>query len=164
MDDYTAFVAWAFIGGLVGTAAMDAIKYVGHKGGLLGGVRMDLLGRWALGMIRWRFVYADIHKADRYPNEAAAGWLFHYLTGGLVALGYPLALWLFGLPLNADHFRYAVFFGLCTSVFPWFLVYPAFGVGLFGARAPKAARPILTSIVSHTCYGGGIGLVLGAVF
>jgi len=160
---YSTLVVWAFVGGLVGTAAMDGIKYIGHKMSLLGGVKMDLLGRWALGMLRGRFVYSDIHHAQPYPNETAVGWIFHYVTGGVVALGYPLALWLFDIPLAADHLVYALLFGLCTSVFPWFMVYPAFGVGFFGKRAPKAARPILTSLVSHTCYGIGIGLVLNAV-
>ena len=164
MDTFAQLGFWAFVGGLVGTAAMDGIKYVGHKASLLGGVKMDLLGRWALGMIDGRFAYADIHHADPYPNETAAGWVFHYLTGGLVALGYPIAMSLFGIPFDANHLGYAVLFGLCTSVFPWLLVYPAFGVGFFGVRAPKQARPVLTSIVSHACYGFGIGVVLNAIY
>jgi hypothetical protein len=157
------FTLWAFIGGLVGTAAMDGIKYIGHKASLLGGVKMDLLGRWALGMLRGKFVYADIHHAESCENEVVAGWFFHYLTGGLVALGYPVLLWLLDIPLTVSHVGYAVLFGLGSSIFPWFMVYPAFGVGFFGVRAPKAARPVITSIVSHACYGAGIGLFLTAV-
>lgn len=154
------FLILAFVGGLVGTFSMDAIKYVGHKFSLIGGVRMDMLGRWALGMVRGRFVYADIHEADGYQNEIAVGWLFHYFTGGLVALAYPLLLLLFGIPLQEAHLMHAILFGLGTSVLPWFVVYPAFGKGWFGARAPKAAKPILTSLVSHTFYGAGIGLMM----
>lgn len=154
------FLMLAFLGGLAGTFAMDAIKYVGHKLHLIGGVKMDMLGRWALGMWNGKFVHSDIHHAKAYPNEVAAGWIFHYLTGGLVALIYPVVLLMFGLTLQHSQLIYAIFFGLATSVLPWFMVYPAFGKGWFGAKMPKAARPILTSLVSHTFYGAGIGLVL----
>ena len=159
MSTLTGFFAMAFIGGLVGTIAMDTIKYVGHNLRLIGGVKMDMLGRWALGMRHGKFVYADIHEAQPYPHEVMAGWIFHYLTGGLVALAYPLILAMFGISLQNTHLLYAVLFGLGTSLLPWFVVYPAFGKGWFGAKAPKAAKPILTSLVSHTFYGAGIGLV-----
>ena len=163
MEELIRFSVWAFVGGLVGTVAMDAIKYVGHKAKLIGGVKMDMLGRWSLGMLQGKFIHKDIHHSPGFPNEVAAGWIFHYLTGGLVALGYPLALLVLGIPMPQDHVVYALIFGLCTSVFPWFIVYPAFGVGWFGSRAPKAARPVVTSLVSHTFYGGGIGILLNAV-
>ncbi len=153
----------AFVGGLVGTVAMDAIKYVGHALKLIGGVRMDMLGRWALGMMRGKFVYDDIHHAPAFPGEVPAGWLFHYLTGGLVALAYPFFVWMLGQPLTLAQMSNAVIFGLLTSVLPWFVVYPAFGKGWFGSRAPKAARPVVTSLVSHTCYGAGIGAVFLAL-
>jgi hypothetical protein len=152
----------ASIGGIVGTAAMDAAKYVGHKLHLIGGVRMDMLGRWALGMLVGRFVHADIHESPSYPGEIPAGWIFHYFTGVIVAWLYPFFVLAAGLssPPRLDS---AVVFGLCTSVLPWFMVYPAFGKGWFGSKAPKAARPILTSIVSHTFYGAGIGAVFMTV-
>lgn len=163
MHSLFGFLVLAFVGGLVGTLAMDAIKYIGHKLHLIGGVRMDMLGRWSLGMLRGRFVYADIHDAPGFPNEVVAGWLFHYLTGGLVAIAYPLMLIALNIPLQQAHLIHAILFGLATSVLPWFVVYPAFGKGWFGARAPKASKPVLTSLVSHTFYGAGIGLVMLSV-
>lgn len=149
----------ASLGGIAGTVAMDSIKYVGHKARLIGGVRMDMLGRWALGMLRGNFVHQDIHESPAQLHENLAGWLFHYATGILVAWFYPMFVWLIGFDMTGVSILPAVLFGLSTSVLPWFIVYPAFGKGWFGARAPKAARPILTSIVSHTFYGGGIGAV-----
>ena len=148
----------ASIGGIVGTAAMDAAKYVGHRMRLIGGVRMDMLGRWALGMLVGRFVHEDIHGSPVQPGEVSAGWIFHYFTGVIVAWMYPF----FALAAPPG-FASAVVFGLCTSVLPWFMVYPAFGKGWFGSKAPKTARPVLTSIVSHTFYGAGIGAVFMVV-
>lgn len=154
---------WSFVGGLAGTALMDAVKWIGHSLHLIGGVKMDMLGRWSLGMLRGRFVYADIHHAPAFQHEIAAGWLFHYFTGGLVALIYPLLLIALHLSPQLMTMRDAILFGLATSLLPWFIVYPAFGKGWFGVRAPKSAKPVLTSLVSHTFYGAGIGLVLQAM-
>jgi hypothetical protein len=156
---YCNQVFLASLGGIAGTAAMDAAKYVGHTLRLIGGVRMDMLGRWALGMLAGRFVHTDIHESPALPGEVAAGWIFHYLTGVLVAWAYPVFVALFGAFGSPPHLWSAVVFGLGTSVLPWFMVYPAFGKGWFGIRAPKAARPVLTSIVSHAFYGAGIGAV-----
>jgi hypothetical protein len=159
MEMTVMHLATAFVGGLVGTTAMDIAKYVGHAMRLIGGVRMDMLGRWALGMVGGRFVYDDIHEAVSYPNEVPVGWFFHYATGGLVALAYPFLLPVLGMPPVADPVMSGMLFGLGTSILPWFIVYPAFGKGWFGNRAPKGARPVITSLVSHTFYGAGIGLV-----
>lgn len=153
-------LAWAFVGGLVGTAAMDSIKYVGHKLRLIGGVKMNMLGRWALGMLKGKFIHADIHHYPSFNNEVGIGWLFHYVVGGLVAIAFPFLLAPGSAIDQAAIIKYSIMFGLATSVLPWFVVYPAFGVGFFGVRAPKEAKPVLTSIVSHTCYGFGIGAVL----
>jgi hypothetical protein len=149
----------ASAGGIVGTVAMDSIKYFGHKLRLIGGVRMDMLGRWALGMLKGKFIYQDIHEASGFAGEVPAGWAFHYLTGVLVAWGFPVFALSLGLSGSLSLFGGAVVFGLITSVLPWFMVYPAFGKGWFGSRAPKSAKPILTSVVSHTFYGAGIGAV-----
>ena len=112
----------ASLGGIVGTVAMDGIKYVGHKAHLIGGVRMDMLGRWSLGMLRGKFVYKDIHDAPAYPGETRAGWIFHYLTGIVVAWFYPLFTYLFGLSMTPPQMSSAILFGLSTSVLPWFMV------------------------------------------
>lgn len=149
----------ASLGGIIGTAAMDGIKYVGHKANLIGGVRMDMLGRWSLGMLTGKFVYDDIHHAPELPGETMAGWIFHYFTGIAVAWLFPLFVIAIGMTDNPQWIISSIIFGLSTSVLPWFVVYPAFGKGWFGSKAPKAAKPVLTSIVSHTFYGAGIGSV-----
>jgi hypothetical protein len=160
--DTTQYLQWlgvASLGGVVGTAAMDSIKYIGHKARLIGGVRMDMLGRWSLGMLHGKFVHADIHASPVCAGENMAGWIFHYLTGIVVAWFFPLFALAFGMTMSPPQMSSAILFGLSTSVLPWFMVYPAFGKGWFGSRAPKAARPVLTSVVSHTFYGAGIGAV-----
>lgn len=150
--------ALAFMAGLFGTMIMDLIKYFGHKAHLIGGVKMEILGRWSLGMTKGQFFYVDIHASPEIENEVLAGWIFHYLTGGLIALVFPLLLLSLSMPSIESIFYYAFLFGLTTSVLPWLVVYPAFGKGWFGHKAAAASKPILTSLVSHTFYGAGIGI------
>jgi DUF2938 family protein len=93
-------------------------------------------------------------------NELAAGWIFHYLTGGSAALTYPVLYLVLNVPLPENHLFPSLLWGLATSVLPWFILYPAFGWGLFGTRAPKGTRPLLSTAISHSLYGLGLGTVL----
>ena len=65
---------------------------------------------------------------------AGAGWLSVSPGVLLVALGY----------------------GLATCVFPWFLMFPAFGFGLLGRRGPQELRLFRTSLINHLFYGFGL--------
>ena len=42
------------------------------------------------GLFDARFVHENIIDSSPIRNEASAGWIFHYLTGGSLALTYPL--------------------------------------------------------------------------
>jgi hypothetical protein len=93
-------------------------------------------------------------------NELAAGWLFHYLTGGAVALTYPVLYLAFNVPAPENHLVPGLLWGLATTVLPWFILYPAFGWGFFGSKAPRGIRPLLSTTISHLLYGLGLGIVL----
>ena len=111
-------------------------------------------------MLGGRFAHQDIKASSPIRYEGTAGLAFHYLTGGGMALAYPV----FFLALQGDmpevHLVAGLVFGLATVVLPWLVLYPAFGYGFFGARAPVNSRPILSPLVEHAVYGLGIGLAL----
>lgn len=153
---------WAVVGGLAGTVLMDLIAIAAEKlkitsGGRCGGPQV--IGRLVIGMFEGRFVHKNIIDSNPVKNEASAGWIFHYLTGGILALTYPL----FFLALNhmpQDHLISSVVWGLATSLLPWLILYPGYGWGLFGLRAPKNASPLIATPVAHMLYGLGLGIVL----
>ncbi len=111
-------------------------------------------------MFRGHFVHTNIIESSPVKNELAAGWFFHYLTGGSVALTYPLFYLAFNVPLPANHLLSSLVWGLATTLLPWFILFPAFGWGFFGVRAPRGTRPLISPAVSHLLYGLGLGLVL----
>jgi hypothetical protein len=151
----------AYVGGIVGAVLMDITETFAARAGLTSGVNVALVGRWALGLLRGQWAHADIARAPVRPGEVRAGWAFHFLVGGgAVALIYPAVL----LPLGADPFAHpwlgGLLFGLATSLFPWFVLLPAFGWGWFGRRGPRDANALLASPLSHIPYGLGIGAVM----
>jgi len=157
---------WAIVGGLLGTALMDIAGSLAERlkitsVGKWGGNRA--LGRWALGIFRGHFVHKDILKSSPLKNELFAGWITHYFTGGCVALTYPFFFLAFNVTTPEDHLLPSLIWGGATIVLPWFILYPAFGWGFFGIRAPKGTRPLVATTISHLLYGLGLGIVLNIV-
>lgn len=153
----------AFLGGLVGAVLMDITETWAAKCGIRSGVNIALVGRWCLGLLRGKFVYANILESPSLPNEVRAGWAFHFLIGGGgVALLYPCFFWVTHIPLPNNHLLGGIVFGLLTSLLPWFVLLPSFGWGVLGRRAPKGSNALLASTLSHIPYGFGVGAVIAA--
>jgi hypothetical protein len=106
------------------------------------------------------FIHENIRESNPVRNEVHAGRVFHYFTGGSVALIYPAFYLVFSVPMPADHLIPSLAFGLATVVLPWFLLFPAYGYGFFGIRGPARSRPLIAPIIEHMLYGLGIGVVL----
>jgi hypothetical protein len=111
-------------------------------------------------LLRGRLVHDDIRKSPSLEHESSAGWIVHYVTGGTVALMYAVLYLAVGGALPGSHMISGVLWGLVTAVFPWLILYPAFGWGLFGSASPEGTRPLLSPALSHSLYGLGLGIVL----
>ncbi len=77
-----------------------------------------------------------------------------------MALTYPAFFLVLHVSLPANHLLSGLVWGLATTLLPWFVLFPAFGWGLFGVRAPKGTRPLLLPTISHLLYGLALGIVL----
>ncbi len=111
-------------------------------------------------MFHGHFVHDYILESSPVKNEARVGAIFHYFTGGGAALLYPAYFLVFKAPLPEDHLIPGLVFGLATVILPWFILYPVFGYGFFGVRAPVKSRPLMAPTIEHMIYGLGIGIVL----
>ena len=151
----------AYVGGIVGAVLMDITETLAARAGLTSGVSVALVGRWALGLLRGQWKHADIARSPARPREVRMGWVFHFLIGGGgVALVYAALLEASGWTLSAHRLWGGVAFGVATSLLPWLLLLPAFGWGWFGRRGPRGSNALLSSMVSHTPYGLGVGVVM----
>jgi len=140
--------------GIAATVTMDVLASLSRRFGIIVGAKGTWVGRWYLGMARGRFAHANIADAPELPGEIRIAMFGHYLIGTLLAVLYVVGTdW---LGVASDRVLSALGFGVATCVFPWLLMYPCFGFGLFGVRGPSELRLFTTSLVNHFFYGFGI--------
>jgi Protein of unknown function (DUF2938) len=113
-----------------------------------------LLGRWALHMPGGTFFHSSIAAAPPRRFECAAGWIAHYTIGVVLALVF-LALapvdW-----LARPTVLHSLLYGICTVVFPLFVLQPALGLGVASSKTPRPAQARLKSLVTHLVFGLGL--------
>jgi hypothetical protein len=140
--------------GVAATVTMDVLASVAGRVGLTAGAKGQWVGRWYLGMARGQFVHSNIAAAPERAGETLAALIGHYAIGiALAALYVVGAGW---LGVTPRVLLVALGYGLATCVFPWFLMFPAFGFGLLGLRGPPELMLIRTSVTNHLFYGFGL--------
>ena len=159
------FFVVSFVGGFVGAYFMDVTEAILSRWHIRSGVTAAYIGRWAVGLGQGRFFHANIESSNPIKNEVRIGLWFHFIVGGgMVALAYPVVMTLLGFTGSSDHLFTSLIFGFATSIFPWFILMPSLGWGLFGLKGPAGSKPVLAPILSHIPYGLGIGLTLMAYY
>lgn len=117
-----------------------------------------LVGRWIGHWPEGRFAHAGIGKAAPVAGEAALGWIAHYLIGIVFA---ALLLALRGLDwARQPTVLPALIVGIGSIVAPFFLMQPAFGLGIAAAKTPAPWTARWRSLVAHTSFA--VGLYLAA--
>ena len=113
-----------------------------------------LVGRWFSHMTEGRFRHASIATAAQMPSECAVGWIAHYVIGAFYGVAF-VALASGGW-LSQPTFLPAVIFGVVTVLLPFFIMQPAFGLGLAASRTPNPAQARLRTLLSHAAFGVGL--------
>jgi len=150
-------MAWVSSGigvGIAATVTMDVLGSVTKRLGLTTGPEGRWIGRWFLGIARGQFVHASIAASPERAGEMPVALIAHYAIGIVLAVLYVVgADW---LGISPGSLLAALGFGAATCVFPWFLMFPAMGLGVLGLRGPLELRPIRTSLINHLYYGFGL--------
>lgn len=140
--------------GIAATVTMDVLASAFRRVGLTEGVKGQWVGRWYLGIVRGQFTHANIADAPALPGEQRAAFIGHYAIGITLAVLYFVgADW---MGVSADGFFAAFGYGFATNVFPWFLLFPAFGFGPLGVKGPSELRLLTSSTLNHLAYGFGL--------
>lgn len=142
--------------GVVATAVMDILVTLARMAHVVTPLPPTLLGRWVASISRGHVRHASIEQAAPVGHELVIALLAHYAVGVVFALLYLLAT--SRLDMSPRSAGAAITFGLATCVFPWLLMFPAMGFGLFGVRGPPGTPLFLSSLVGHAAYGAGIWL------
>ena len=140
--------------GVAATVTMDVLGSIARRVGLAAGAKGQWVGRWYLGIARGKLVHADIAAAPELAGEKQAALVGHYVIGIVLAVFYVVGAGL--LDVSPGGFLVAIGYGLATCVFPWFLVFPALGFGVFGLKGPPELRLFTSSVMNHLFYGLGL--------
>ena len=124
-------------------------------------LNLRLLGRWLCHMPAGTFRHSGITAAAPRQFEVAVGVTAHYAIG--VAFAWALVVITGGNWLSEPTLLPALFFGVVTVVFPFFMMQPALGYGVASSRAPNPTRARLKSLMSHSVFGLGLYLCALAV-
>jgi hypothetical protein len=146
----------AFAVGMCATLLMDLLNFLGAKMEWVAQFRPSMLGRWVTHLVRGEIVLQDIRKAPAAKGEFVIGEFTHYGIGGVLAVFFVLLAGLTGLPVT--NFAVTCVYGVLTSVFAWFILFPAYGFGVFGKRGPPHMKPLKTSLYGHFNFGLGLGI------
>lgn len=109
-----------------------------------------MVGRWFQHMPQGRFIHSTIKNASPMPYEKAVGWGAHYLIGIIYSVFYFSVV----VPIVGEvSFISGLSFGVVTIFFPWLVLQPGLGLGVFARKAesPNIIRLINLSI--HSIFG-----------
>ncbi|EKV32616.1 hypothetical protein C882_2695 [Caenispirillum salinarum AK4] len=119
-------------------------------------LNLALVGRWVGHFPRGRIRHVSIAAAEPVPGEAALGWFTHYVVG-IAFAAVLVAGW--GTDwVRAPTLPPALIVGAGTVVFPFFIMQPAFGLGLAGAKTPNPRMTRVRSLLAHLSFGLGLYL------
>lgn len=142
--------------GVGATLVMDLWGWLLRRVYGVNGLDYRLVGRWLGHMPRGLFRHDGIGRAPAVRAEALIGWTAHYGIGIAFASGLVAATgagW-----LQQPTAMPAIATGLVTVALPYFVMQPAFGLGIAGARTPDPVAARLRSLITHLVFGAGLYL------
>lgn len=115
-----------------------------------------LVGRWLRYMPEGIFRHSNIGSVPQKSAECMVGWVAHYMIGIIFALTF-LEL------VGRDWFQYptlipAIIFGILTVAAPFFIMQPAFGLGVAASLTPNPMQTRIRSLMNHVMFGFGLYL------
>ena len=157
MSIETGLLQRAVIIGGTATAFMDVASEIVRRKTGVPPLNLNLVGRWVGSMKSGKFQHDSIVEADPVDHEYQIGLASHYLIG--IAFAGATELIIHDWPDNPRVVP-SVLAGVTTTIAPWLLMQPAFGLGFFATKTPQPLVSAYRSLRAHTFYG--IGLYVGA--
>jgi hypothetical protein len=115
-----------------------------------------LVGRWLLYMPQGIFRHSPIGSTPQKNGECTVGWIAHYLTGIIFAVGFIAFAgrdWLQHPTLIP-----ALVFGIATVLAPFVIMQPSLGLGIAASKTSNPWQARLRSLMNHTLFGIGLYL------
>ena len=115
-----------------------------------------LVGRWLRHMPEGTFRHSNITSAPQKNAECLVGWIAHYMIGITFAIAF--VAWVGNNWLQHPRLFPAILFGIVTVLMPFFIMQPAFGLGVDASKTPDPMQSRLRSLMNHTVFGVSLHL------
>ena len=124
-------------------------------------IDLHLLGRWIGHILDGNFVFLNIPTLNPIQHEIALGWVAHYIIGILDAIIFMFILKHFVKKSYSDLsvFTISILFGWLLIIFPFLVLEPAMGVGIFAVSSPNPDLTRWLTFSFHSIFG--LGLFIG---
>lgn len=154
----TWIIVASLLAGILATVGMDLVRALGARvGAMTSGIPL-LIGRWVLASLQRGILWGvPVEEEPVQAGEYPVAILGHYFFGALFGLVYTLVI-----PAASWGWVSGLLFAQVTLPLIWFVLYPALGLGWFGARL-GVARSLFTTIAIHVVYGVIVGTVMTIV-
>ena len=143
--------------GIVGTLFMDVSSLLWTAIGVRG-LDPKMFGKWMDALRRGHLVSENLEAAPPSQVPPVLGLAIHYGIGITLATVFVVLLRRVPSALERPLVAGGIF-GISTSVFAWFVMFPSMGFGAFGVRPPDGISLFGSSLLRHFSYGLGLGLV-----
>lgn len=154
MDEGSEFLVRAVTIGAGATVVMDLWALLLRRAFGMASLDYALVGRWIGHFPQGRFAHQSIMRAGAVRGERLLGWCAHYAIGIVFAVTLLAATGL-GWARHPTLLP-ALLFGLLTIVVPFFVMQPAFGMGVAASRTPRPRVARLRSLMTHLVFGFGL--------
>jgi uncharacterized membrane protein YagU involved in acid resistance len=107
------------------------------------------------------FTHNSIKITTPKPMECAIGWIAHYSIGIVLTLLFIILApvdWIIHPTLLP-----ALLYGICTVIFPLFILQPSLGLGMASSNTPNPTQARIKSIMTHIIFGVGLWLSAFAI-
>jgi len=156
MNDLTLPVVSVILIGLGATLTFDLWALFLKQAFKIAPSNICLVGRWLLYMPKGTYKHSNIGAAPQKSAECTVGWTAHYITGITFAITFVALAgsnWLqHPTPIPA------IVFGVVTVLAPFFIMQPAFGLGVAASRTSNPMQARIRSLMNHTVFGAGLYL------
>jgi hypothetical protein len=157
-DLFELFVIAALLG-TAGSVFIDIWSFILRRQFHVATLDYAMLGRWIGHFPRGTFFHKRITAAPAIRGERPLGWTAHYAIGIGFAL-VLLAVW--GQDwAKSPTVLPPLIVGIGSVIAPWFVMQPAFGVGIAGAKTARPWAGRLRNLGTHTV--DGLGLYVSAL-
>lgn len=148
----------ALCAGVTGALVFDLWNWIVERAIGIRAPRWAILGRWLLHPFEPAPPSMGPAAVSFTTVEQILGMSAHYVTA--IAFALALILTTGSAWLATPTVLPAIFAGLITTSFAWFIIMPLLGAGVAGARIPHPNRHRVATLISHAVMG--LGFYVGA--